>query len=80
MRKDYITEAQGITRFEVIDHRNIKRMTATEVAHARVFNAWGCKLTISIQDDGQTLKIFVNDGEEDDEEERQGHGYKTGRS
>ncbi len=65
---DYTSEAEGVTRFEVIDHRNPKERTATEAALARVFVAYDCKVMFSIQDDGRTLKIFVNDQDKDDED------------
>ncbi len=44
----------AVTRFEVIDHRK-------NVSHiGRVYSAQPCKITLSYQDDGRTLKVFVD--------------------
>lgn len=47
-----------VTRFEVIDHRlpvgEIGRQTG------RVFHARRCHIELSYQDDGQTLKVFID--------------------
>lgn len=43
-----------VTRFEVIDHRN----GAPQVG--RVFSAWDCRVELSYQDGGHTLKVFVD--------------------
>lgn len=51
-----LRESEGapqVTRFEVIDHRH----GAPSVG--RVFVAWGCSVELSYQDDGRTLKVFV---------------------
>lgn len=45
---------ENVTRFEVIDHRH----GAPSVG--RVFVAWGCRIELSYQDDGRTLKVFVD--------------------
>ncbi len=42
-----------VTRFEVIDHR--------EKGEGRIFVAWPCKIELSYQDDGRTLKVFVTE-------------------
>lgn len=47
-----------VTRFEVIDHRD---KPPGDPKFGRVFTAWDCKIELSYQDGGQTLKVFVND-------------------
>jgi hypothetical protein len=42
-----------ITRFEVIDH--------TKKMRGRFVVEYGVKVEVSIQDDGKTMKIFLND-------------------
>jgi hypothetical protein len=37
----------GVTRFEVVDESG------------RVYSKWNCKIELSYQDDGKTLKVFV---------------------
>lgn len=37
----------GVTRFEVVDD------------NGRVYSKWNCKIELSYQDDGKTLKVFV---------------------
>jgi hypothetical protein len=49
--------ADKITRLTVVDHR--------EGGSGRVFEAWDVDVYLSLQDDGQTLKIFVRDTEVD---------------
>ena len=51
-----LPDLSGVTRFEVIDHRR----GAPEVG--RVFVAWNASGTLSMQDGGRTLKLFI-DGE-----------------
>ena len=46
---------QLVTRCEVIDHRH----GAPSVG--RVFVAWGARVSLSYQDAGRTLKVFVDD-------------------
>jgi hypothetical protein len=58
---DFIA-ATGVTRVEVIDHR----METMAVGTARAFSAWDVAVTVSVQDDGRTLKIFVKDQTDDD--------------
>lgn len=41
-----------LTRLEVIDHR--------ANGEGRVFVAWGCRVSLSYQDNGRTLKVFVS--------------------
>ena len=36
-----------LTRFEVIDN------------NGRVYSQWNCKIELSYQDDGKTLKVFI---------------------
>lgn len=38
---------QTVTRFEVIDE------------NGRVYSQWSCKIELSYQDDGRTLKVFI---------------------
>lgn len=42
-----------VTRFEVIDHRTN--------GTGRAFTAYDCSIQLSLQDDGRTLKVFVDD-------------------
>lgn len=44
---------KDVTRFEVIDHS--KKMRGRYVVE------YGIKVEVSIQDDGKTMKIFLND-------------------
>jgi hypothetical protein len=39
---------QTVTRFEVID------------TNGRVYQKWNCNVELSYQDDGRTLKVFIN--------------------
>lgn len=48
------TSFSNATRIEVIDHRK----GAPQIG--RVFCAWNSKITLSYQDGGRTLKIFVD--------------------
>jgi hypothetical protein len=48
-------EPTQVTRLEVIDHR-----TGVEIGHARAFHAQPCRVALSYQDDGRTLKVFVD--------------------
>jgi hypothetical protein len=48
--------ASRVTRVEVIDHR-----TPRNIERGRVFTARDCAVELSYQDDGRTLKVFVND-------------------
>ena len=49
------TNVKKLTRITVIDHRSgIK-------SRGRVYEVWDCKLTLDVQDEGRTLKIFIND-------------------
>lgn len=45
-----------VDRIELIDHRNPPRET-----HGRVYTVNKCKVTLSYQDDGKTLKIFIDE-------------------
>jgi hypothetical protein len=44
---------KDVTRFEVIDHS--KKMRGRYVVE------YGIKVEVSIQDDGRTMKVFLND-------------------
>lgn len=44
-----------VTRFEVIDYRR------GAPDPGRAFQAHGCSVTLSVQDEGRTLKVFVDD-------------------
>ncbi len=46
-------EVKKITRVEVIDE------------NGRGYIRWGCKIQIRIQDDGRTLKIFLEKGKKE---------------
>jgi hypothetical protein len=45
--------AHGVTRLEVIDHRTNGK--------GRLLTIRPCSIEVSLQDEGQTLKIFVDD-------------------
>lgn len=45
-----------VDRIELIDHRNPPRET-----HGRVYTVNKCKVTLSYQDGGKTLKIFIDE-------------------
>ena len=45
-------EEEKITRLEVIDEKS------------RKYVKWNCKIKLSVQDNGRTLKIFVSEGED----------------
>ena len=48
------------TRFEVIDHTDKKR--------GRIVVEYGVDVEISIQDDGQTMKVFLTNNKQQDNE------------
>jgi hypothetical protein len=48
----------AVTRFEVIDHRNPHGVPGKTCG--RVYSAHGCKIELSYQDGGRTLKVFVD--------------------
>lgn len=48
-------DTSKVTRLEVIDHR------IHALKPGRTFSAHGCRIELSIQDDGRTLKVFVDD-------------------
>lgn len=50
---------ENVTRFEVIDHRT-PLVGEPGTGYGRVFSARGCKIELSYQDDGKTLKVFVD--------------------
>jgi hypothetical protein len=54
MANDYEQEFPRVTRVEVIDY--------TKGQDARVFVKWqdGIKVSVSLQDDGRTMKIFIS--------------------
>jgi hypothetical protein len=54
--KDFVQPLPLVTRLEVIDHRS-----GPEGGLGRVFGARECAVTVSLQDDGRTLKVFVDD-------------------
>ena len=43
-----MTNNVKVTRFEVIDE------------NGRVYQKWNCNVELSYQDDGRTLKVFIN--------------------
>ena len=45
--QENMAKDQTVTRFEVIDE------------NGRVYQKWNCKVELSYQDDGQTLKVFI---------------------
>jgi hypothetical protein len=47
-----------VTRFEVIDHRAEDEFRGKR---GRVFTARPCKIELSYQDGGKTLKVFITD-------------------
>ena len=49
-----MAETEKVTRVELIDHR-------ASTSHGRVFVAYGCRVELSYQDNGRTLKVFVDD-------------------
>lgn len=51
VQQEYPTEK--VTRFEVIDH--------TKEMRGRVYVKYGVQVELSFQDDGKTLKVFVDD-------------------
>jgi hypothetical protein len=51
-----------VSRFEVIDHR-METIAAEQPVRAIV--ATGAKVTLSFQDHGRTLKVFLSDHEEE---------------
>lgn len=58
-------EFDNVSRVEVIDHRDGTGLRinteAGEFYTARVFQAHGCQIEVSLQDAGRTLKVFVSD-------------------
>lgn len=44
-----------VTRFEVIDH--------TSNGAGRILVRYGVKVAVDFQDDGRTMKVFLQDGE-----------------
>jgi hypothetical protein len=51
--QEMIYPAEKVTRFEVIDH--------TKEMRGRAYVKYNIEVELSFQDDGQTLKVFVND-------------------
>jgi hypothetical protein len=47
---------RAVTRLDVIDHRKIN-----DHPTGIVFSAWDSQVSIMLQDDGRTLKVWVND-------------------
>lgn len=50
-----------VTRFEVIDH--------TENGTGRIISVQNVQVELSYQDDGQTLKVFLNDRKDNESNE-----------
>jgi hypothetical protein len=48
-----VREHKGVTRFEVIDH--------TKTGEGRILVRRGITVSLSFQDDGRTLKVFLTD-------------------
>ena len=46
--QEEMADNSKVTRFEVIDE------------NGRVYSKWNCKVKLSYQDNGQTLKLFIN--------------------
>lgn len=53
-----MSDTMKVTRVELIDHRH---QAGAPDQRGRVFVALGCAVTLSYQDDGRTLKVFVDD-------------------
>jgi hypothetical protein len=51
-------DVRKVTRLEIIDHRQ-----GVEVPLVRAFHAMPCRVELSMQDNGRTLKVFVDDPE-----------------
>lgn len=51
-------DTSKVTRFELIDHR--LPLGVTGVQTGRIVGMHGCKVELSLQDDGKTLKVFVS--------------------
>jgi len=51
INSDQIRELWSVDRLEVIDHKSNM---------GRVYSNRPCRVTLSLQDDGKTLKIFVD--------------------
>lgn len=51
-----------VTRFEVIDHRDLQGQIGK--TYGRVYTARPCRIALSFQDGGQTLKVFVDNAKE----------------
>ena len=60
-RKGGLEEGEdlSVSRFEVIDHRK----TAKDIRPLTIRGQRGLQVLPMLQDDGQTLKIFIRDGE-----------------
>lgn len=48
-----------VTRLTVVDH--------SKNGQGRVFEKWNIRVTLDLQDDGRTLKVFVDDRKDEDE-------------
>lgn len=53
---DTFEELPNANRFEVIDHRS-----SNKTHNARALTVYGASISISVQDGGKTLKVFLND-------------------
>ncbi len=58
-----MTPEDKVTRFEVIDHRDVSP------TFGRAFVAYGVEVQLSYQDEGRTLKAFVVNKKDPSEEE-----------
>ena len=56
MHTNYELAPEDVTRFELIDHR-----TNAGHVYGRVYSVRPCRVELSWQDDGRTLKVFILD-------------------
>lgn len=55
-----MTEYPDVTRFEVINHATQGEIFASP-GSPRLAGAYGVRVTLALQDDGRTLKVFLSD-------------------
>jgi hypothetical protein len=57
-----VHELKKVTRVVVVDHaQSVTQVKHTPQIFGRVYEKWGIRASLSLQDDGRTLKIFVGD-------------------
>lgn len=56
-------KGDGFSRVELIDHRRVGTKVV-DLANGRAFQGYGrnIEVTVSVQDGGRTLKIFLQEG------------------